>query len=374
MQNVSFTTHDLISFFYEPSLSKILSPEQWQTLILILRYERLLATFSFFYRSSNSWNDLPDFVKHHLINAEIMSQRQAKQVVFEADQLRDLLEKEAPEFLFLKGAAYTLTNNPASVGRTFSDIDILVKKETIPELEKSLLFKGWISQPVNDYDENYYREWTHEIPPMVHSARGTVIDVHHNLIPPVSGRAPDITEFVNYREVVNGFAVLSPPAMLLHSSIHLMFNEDFKQSFRDLFDIKAISENYGGDTFWKESVDLALRTGFYKELFLALRYASRRLPFTLPDLIANNVPYSRFKLALLDWIFDRALAPSHPTCEVAGQKFAFFLAWCRGHWCKMPLHILLYHFSVKGTRGIAESIFGKHIFVKNENNKTNINN
>ena len=50
--------------------------------------------------------------------------------------------------------------------------------------------------------------------------------------------------------------------------------------------------------------------------------------------------------------------------QVNGQKTAMFMAWLRGHWCKMPIHILLWHFVAKGSRKLAEGLFGSHIFNK----------
>ncbi|UUZ51358.1 nucleotidyltransferase family protein [Massilia sp. B-10] len=41
------------------------------------------------------------------------------------------------------------------------------------------------------YDQRYYRVWMHEIPPMQHVQRGSVIDVHHAILPLTAAARPD---------------------------------------------------------------------------------------------------------------------------------------------------------------------------------------
>jgi hypothetical protein len=334
----------------------------WFSFIKILRFERLLSLFAIRCEELDLLVSFPMVVQGHLKNALIMAQRQADHLKYEVSLLSDSIKTVTPQCLYLKGAAYCLANMTVSKGRLFSDIDVLVPKECLDKIEKSLLFKGWLSKPINDYDERYYREWAHEIPPLVQSRRGTVVDIHHNLVPPISGKAPDINAFLSQTMHVNGVTVLKPHAMLLHSCIHLIFNETFKQAHRDLYDISSIIKDYGNSTFWDEAIRLAKETGFYKELFLGCRYSSKKLGYELPPKLISDVPYTSAKLMLLDFVMLKALSPHHPLCEVQGRSIANFLAWARGHWCKMPLMLLIYHLSIKSGRALAQSIFGKHVF------------
>ncbi|RXL80730.1 hypothetical protein EO238_31730, partial [Citrobacter sp. AAK_AS5] len=78
----------------------------------------------------------------------------------------------------LKGAAYAMARLPVADGRIFGDVDILVPHETLADVESALMLAGWASIHRDPYDQRYYRMWMHEIPPMRHLHRGTVIDVH----------------------------------------------------------------------------------------------------------------------------------------------------------------------------------------------------
>ena len=55
--------------------------------------------------------------------------------------------------------------------------------------EAALMLDGWASGHRSAYDQRYYRTWMHELPPMQHIQRGTVLDVHH-AIAPLMPRAP----------------------------------------------------------------------------------------------------------------------------------------------------------------------------------------
>ncbi|HQA68885.1 MAG TPA: nucleotidyltransferase family protein, partial [Aggregatilineales bacterium] len=65
-------------------------------------------------------------------------------------------------------------------------IDILVPRHAIETVEVYLTHAGWLGAHTNPYDERYYREWMHEIPPLRHRERGTEIDIHHRLLPRTS--------------------------------------------------------------------------------------------------------------------------------------------------------------------------------------------
>jgi hypothetical protein len=45
-------------------------------------------------------------------------------------------------------------------------------------IEKRLWLLGWLSEELTEHDEKYYRKWAHETPPLRHSKRGTIVDIH----------------------------------------------------------------------------------------------------------------------------------------------------------------------------------------------------
>src|SRR5205085_11661497 len=122
--------------------------------------------------------------------------------------------------ILLKGAAYVAAGLPAGRGRLFSDIDVLVPKPLLPEVESALMLAGWASHNHDAYDQRYYREWMHELPPMEHLRRGNAIDVHHAILPETARAHPDSGKLRAAARPVTGrpgVAVLAPADMVLHS-------------------------------------------------------------------------------------------------------------------------------------------------------------
>lgn len=362
----------IANIFNDLDQLKTLTLEQWEQIILILRDSQVLAKFCYLVKSNSCFNSLPSYVQHHLNNAEAVAKKQENQIEYEAKELLKITEKSSKFSVFLKGAAYTLANKKAGKGRIYSDIDLVVSKASITTIEAHLSILGWLAKETNEYDQNYYREWAHEIPPMQHTNRGTVLDLHHNLVPPMSGRADNLGLLIQDSIELNGnIHVLSPAAMTLHSAIHLFFNEEFNNGFRDIHDLHLLFTEHNTDEFWKKIISLAESTQFEVELFLATRYCKSIFKTSVPDFVESKFKTLKqpIKLKYWDFIFSNVLLPHHPSVQTTKQKIAIFLALIRGHILKMPFGLLLKHTSHKLWKGLVESILGKSYFLKEDNKK-----
>src|SRR3546814_1875839 len=69
---------------------------------------------------------------------------------------------------------------PPARGRLFSDIDFMVPRDRIDEVERILVKADWAPAVKDAYDQRYYRRWTHQIPPLKHFQRTTVLDVRRS--------------------------------------------------------------------------------------------------------------------------------------------------------------------------------------------------
>lgn len=346
----SLTPQQIVEILLRPELTLGLTPAQCSYLIFILRENRSLARFSYLAESAGIIEQLPNKVKHHLNASKIKADRQIHQAQFEAEELTKNLKKIDVTPIFLKGVAYTILKNQTSLGRTYSDMDVLVKKSELTKVEQYLSLYGWFSKKSNDYDQKYYRQWAHEIPPMYQGIRGTVADIHHNIIPPISGKAPDISLFSKaVIKTDNDLYTLSKAGLTLHSIIHLFFNEDFTHAFRDIFDLhlffnEAMQEQ--NEAFWQELLDLAIKTNFNVELFYAVRYCSKILGTKFPQSFYQNIQKlapNKIRLTFADFIFLTILYPKHSSYNSVSRTIKESLAALRGHLLKMPLHILIYH-------------------------------
>ena len=326
--------------------------------MLVARESGVLARLKTETQAKGWFDKLPKYAQKHISAAKLFADRQAQQVRFEAKMLCELVGDVAKQqFAFLKGSAYVLSDSPVSQGRTFSDIDFLVSKTELNQVEHKLMLYGWFQDETSDYDQRYYRRWTHEIPPLRHNIRGTVLDLHHNILPPVSGRAPDMVSFwQTLKTLDSGAKVFSPAALSLHSLVHLFFQEEFSHGFRDLSDLNILFTHHGQEAgYWKELIDLAQACGFEFELFLACRYTNRVFNTVIPEQVATRLARlepNPLRLRLLDWVFSKVLMPQHSLVNPPMTGLAHTVALFRGHWLKMPLHILIYHTLSKGLNSL----------------------
>lgn len=363
-----FSTKELSLLLIDSQKTLDLELSDWVQVIRIFRSEGLLARFAYQLKDADVFESVPEYAQKHLCNAIKVAQRQVSSVNFESRQIVKSLSSRGTKLYLLKGAAYCLSNTTFSKGRIFSDIDLLVAKNDIQDIEDTLKLHGWMSEALSRYDEAYYREWAHEVPPMKHAGRGTIIDLHHNLYLPISGRAPEIDLFLNDAYELNGFHILRPAAMTLHSIIHLMLNDDLGHTYRDLNDLHLMFTEFINEAYWDDLLDLADKSGFADELFLACRYCQTFFGTNIGNkhaaLLSNMHNIGKLSLYFLDKLFVVALSPKHPLVKRNLAGLSESLIVTRAHLKKMPLHILIYHSAHKLYRYLIESLLGKAFFDK----------
>ncbi|MEZ5488853.1 MAG: nucleotidyltransferase family protein [Gammaproteobacteria bacterium] len=347
----------------EPASGTSIDDEAWVDLIHLLRASDLLGTLYYLADTEGVLENYSPYARRHLKSMRAFSDRQARQALYECTEIDVQLASEGIKPVFLKGAGYTLRGSRNGFGRIYSDIDALVHREDIYRAQAALKRDAWYSPPITDYDERYYRKWAHEIPPMKHLFRRTVIDLHHNIVPPISGRAPNISSLLeDLVTTKDGLHVLSPPAATLHSMVHLFTNEDFTNGFRDLVDLYLLMEEYGDESYWRDLLALARRTGFVSELVFAIASLELVLEYQVPEYVGRELKESAGKQARGFWttkVFSRALRPHHPLLCGPVEHCAIQLTYLRGHWIKMPFPVLAGHLTVKAGMGLWAKLFGE---------------
>lgn len=175
-------------------------------------------------------------------NAKLRSSYDRRMLTYETDRIKRALLGTGIEPVLLKGSAYVAEHLFAGVGRRVSDIDILVEESNLEQVEAFLKEAGWQPEATteNEYDQRYYRRWMHELPPLRHAVRRTIIDVHHRLLPRTSRLNPDHLAMIKEARTIEGEAlrVLSPKDRFIHSAIHIFGDgalETPARSFLELY-------------------------------------------------------------------------------------------------------------------------------------------
>lgn len=344
----------LVEALLSPASVKGLSPVEWDLLVRQGRRAKLLARLAHRLVNAGLIDDLPAAPRRHLLAEKKMADRQIHSVQWEVACLgRELGELAVPTVL-LKGAAYALAGLPVADGRTFADIDILVPKARLPDVESQLMVYGWVDPSTDAYDQQYYRRWMHEIPPLTHRFRGTSLDVHHAILPEtarVKVNTPALFEAVIPLAGHPGMHVLQPWDMFLHSATHLFHEGEFDSGLRDIFDLDSLLRHFGQEAgFWDGLVPRALALGLTRPLFYALRYTTMLLRTPVPGPVMQTVaPHgpARPLLRLMDACYRRALMPMHASSEGAWSGPARTALYIRSHWIRMPFLLLAYHLGRK---------------------------
>lgn len=351
-------TGELVSaVLADPAMAPGLSPGRWDRLIRQARAARLAGRLAVVLEREGLLAAVPDAPRRHLEAARLLAGQQRAAAQREVSLIRDALARTGVPIVLLKGAAYAMARLPVAAGRSFGDIDLLVPREAIGDVEAALMLAGWASVHRDAYDQRYYRRWMHEIPPMQHLRRGTVIDVHHALVPPTARIAADSDKMRSAcvpLDDLPGVFVLAPEDMVLHSATHLFMEGELDAGLRDLADLDALLRDFGRDAGFPERlVARAAEVGLGRPLFYALRYVSEFLHTPVPEQPMRQARAGSpppWLLPVMDFCFRRALRPSHRSCEDAWTPLARWALYVRGHWLRMPLHLLCMHLARKAFR------------------------
>lgn len=327
-----------------------LTLESWDLVIRQSMRAGILARLCFLLDDLGLLQEVPERPRHHLESARTVALKHQRDVRWEIACVRRVLEDSGVPITLLKGAAYVMADLPAARGRLFSDIDFMVPRESIQEVERKLIEADWGSTVEDDYDQRYYRRWTHQIPPLQHYKRNTVLDVHHTIVQLTARDAVEVDLLAGASRPLNGDAklrILAPTDLVLHSAVHLFNEGEFDRGLRDLLDLADLLRHFGAEPeFWEALPARAEVLGLTGPLYLTLRYLDLLLGFEAPEPLRSAALRWRppaTRRAVLDALFLRGLMPDHHSCADAFTGTARWLLYVRAHYLRMPLRLLVPH-------------------------------
>lgn len=321
----------LVRALKDPRWVAGLDGEGWNGLIAAARAERLIGTLAWRIEDDT----MPDAVRPILADARGDAEREARQALWEADRAADALAGLEAPVVLLKGTAYAAAGLRAAEGRFIGDLDILVPREVMKEVEKRLQSAGWEWVKDDPYDDAYYRQWMHELPPMIHRERDRMIDVHHTILPLTARQTPDAGAMLEEAvPITDGLFILSPEDRVCHAVAHMLADGDLAGGLRNLWDIHCLLAE-------AEPARLAERAARHG-LAAHVRQARR-----LADALYGDGG------ARLGW-WDRLIVARLLARDGWGRerrkllRLAFYI---RSHWLRMPPVMLARHLLTKWRKG-----------------------
>lgn len=355
----------LLRALAEPGTMARLSEAQWDLVLRQARAAGVLGRLGALARDAGVDAALPGPVHRAMTAWLTVSDAQRRTVAWEMQQLaHDLADLPGP-ILLLKGAAYAAGDLAPARGRVFADIDLMVPGSQLGQAELGLMLGGWAVAPMSAYDQRYYRQWMHELPPMSHLRRRTSLDLHHGLLPRTA-RLRVRSELVFERAMpLPGQPRLSVPCpedLVLHSAVHLMHEGEWGHGLRDLTDLDALLRQFAaGPGFWERLLARAAELGAGRPLDHALRNCSRLLGTPVPADVPAACPDRadpRVRLAI-DAVLDAALGSTHPSWRTPLTPAAEFAMYVRSHWLRMPAHLLVAHLLRKAWQARVQPLFDR---------------
>ena len=307
-----------------------LDSEGWTALLAIARAEQMIGTLA----ERLEGLPVPDSVAHILEDARLSAEHGQVLALWEAEMARRALAPVGVPVVLLKGTAFAAARLQAGEGRSIGDLDILVPRDRLDAVEAALLAAGWEWVKPDPYDDAYYRQWMHELPPLIHRERDRMIDVHHTILPLTARIAPDPAALLAASiEIEPGIRVLSPDDMLVHAAAHLFADGDLAGGMRNLWDVHCLVEQFGTDGLTARAAHHSLA----REVARALRL-SIALYGDGTKLSPVDHAYLRRLTARDDW--GRATRPV--------TRLGFYV---RSHWLRMPPMMLARHLWRKWKKG-----------------------
>ncbi len=337
----------------QPALALAWTLTEWDERVRVARRLRLLGRLAEVVLDAGLAPQLPTPVVNALESAARLAQVRRQALLWCRERVGESLHGLGVPLVLLKGAAYMAQCLPNAAGRMPSDLDILLPAEVLPGARARLLAAGWQEIGLDEHDQRYYREWSHELPPMRHPMHAIELDLHHNILPPVARERVDAAVLLQAARPLAGDSlapwwVLGPEDQVLHCAAHLLNDSEHRDRLRDLVDLQALLAAHGAARpgFGEQLVARARLLGLHDSLVLGASLVAEGLGAPLAPALAQAVQaaMAERRLVALQRRFATVLAPRGPADEPGtGVRLAETALLLRHHWRRLPLPLLLRH-------------------------------
>ena len=279
-------------------------------------------------------------------NAKLRAAHDHAMLTFELERLERAMAGLDIRIVVLKGGAYVARGMKAADGRRVSDLDILVARDDIGAVEERLLHAGWQAdeQTDNEYDQQYYRKHMHELPPLRHRSRGTILDVHHALLPPTSRYYVDTDKMFAEAVQLPGRKLwtFTPVDIFIHSAVHAYADGAVDAPVRTLVEQYLLFQDLSvkeRSTLLERARNVGARSAVAIALWLIGTLFDDQEAKKASIVLQKPLRHFFIKLAVVSKASDGAAAP-----------LAKGYLYIRSHYLRMPMHLLLPHLIKKAMK------------------------
>ncbi len=252
------------------------------------------------------------------ISASILQELREKYLLSALENLRlyhqlsevlRALQNDGIPVIALKGAhlAEVVYGNIAL--RPMSDIDLLVKKEDLPEVEEKMFGLGYGYGPFAYTNKSWIAERAGNFA-YVPANKGVVVEVHWSIGPtsPFNIDTECLWERSRPITIVGiPVSVLSPEDLLLHLCLHTAFRNAFVTGLLHFCDIVKAIQHYQDELDWEQLQRRISQWGVARPVYLTLSLARELLQAAVLDDLLDKIRPHDFDRKMITWAREQIL-------------------------------------------------------------------
>lgn len=347
---------NLLSYSSDKTLAekcRWLTPEDWQVVLeegeqrglALVLYDRLCA--------ADGEGVVPGWVMERLRQAYLAATARNMVMLHHAGAILKGLKERGIEAIVLKGL-YLVEHVYPQIGlRTFSDLDLLVRKERLAETLRLMQSLGY--RLSTWYDPGAQNTDIKHLPPLEKPDHPT-IELHWTILEEDEPFTIDVEGLWQRAAQVNVAGVealaLDLEDLLLHLSMHFTYQHRLRAGLRNLYDIAEVLRQNADQVDWRKLAGTAREWGAQRVTWLTLRLLEKitgleAAPGVMTSLLPDPVDPSMMTAAL-EQVLTKDEARVALTPDLAGLPAAGFFTKIKLVWKRVfiPRRLLAREYNI----------------------------
>lgn len=281
----------------------------WQKVLTLARQNDIATLFYHNFKKTGQEDLIPPKIRQEFEKSYFGINFQNICYFEELKRILLLFSNSGIEVIILKGMALTNKIYGNAALRPMADIDILVKKQDIDQVEKLLTSSGYMINK-SRLQKEWYRENHHHLAPFYNPNKGICIEVHYDLLPPRKAIHLEIDQVWQRAKTERidriDTKILCTEDMLIHLCLHLYVSTCVGR-IKHLVDIAQLLRYVKEDIDWDMVEKEASKNHFIDYIYYSLYPARRLLGARIDGQILNRFKRKSSKNFFEDYFLKRVI-------------------------------------------------------------------
>lgn len=266
---------NLLAYPWEGTLAEKtspLAPEDWRALLEEAEKRALTLTLYYRLRVAHGEALVPEWVWEHLQTVYLAATARNMVMLHHAAEMLKALQERGIEVIVLKGLYLVEQVYPEIGLRTFSDLDLLVRREQLADALSLMQNQGY--RLSTWYDPQAQNTDIKHLPPL-EKAQHPTLELHWSILEedePFAIEAAGLWERAVEATIAGvKTRALDPEDLLLHLSLHFTYQHRLRGGLRNLYDIAEVLEQRSAKMNWQKLLATAQQWGVQRVTWLTFQ-------------------------------------------------------------------------------------------------------